>query len=261
MDVHRHRRPTKKPVVTLKALDLFCGAGGASVGLHRAGFEVIGIDNNPKRAKRYPFEFICADATDPPIKLDSFDLIWASPPCQRYTNVWLGTPEKRGKYPDLLPAVRDILAAAGRPYIIENVPGAPMRGDVVLSGAMFGLEIVRKRVFEIAGFEMPLVLQSVWLGKTVSAGQLACVAGQGANNAWNVRRKTERRTGKATKWRHLPKDLKDALRTRNCVAGWRDAMRIDWMTRDELREAVPPDYSEFLARGALDYWRKANAAA
>lgn len=144
-----------------------------------------------------------------------------------------------------------MLEAAGRPYCIENVPGAPMRADVVLVGAMFGLEIVRKRLFECGGFQPPFALLQEHFQKTVSNGDLATVAGQGANNAWNVRRKAEKRQGKATKWRDLPEDLKRRLCDRNSADGWRRAMGIDWMTRDELREAVPPAYSEHIAREAI----------
>lgn len=256
------RRRKSRP----KALDLFCGAGGASMGLHQAGFDVTGIDllankktgqpADPARVKgtgsRYPFRLIVADALDPPVNLADFDFIWASPPCQHYTNVWLGTPEKRDNYPDLLPATRALLAASGRPFAIENVPGAPMRADVVLSGAMFGLDIIRKRLFECEGFRPPFALEQEHFGKTVSNGDLATVAGQGANNAWNVGRIGEKRTGKATKWRDLPEDLKDRLRTRNNAEGWRAAMDIDWMTRDEIREAVPPAYARFIAEAVIE---------
>ena len=176
-----------------RALDLFCGAGGATAGLQRAGFEVIGIDHNPRRAKRYCGHFICADALAPPVRLADYDLIWASPPCQRYTNIWLGQEYMRDRYPNLIPATRALLQSSGVPWVIENVPGAPLRADVVLTGAVFGLDIVRKRLFEVQGFEPPFILLQEHFQKTVSNGDLACVAGQGANNAWNVRRKADKR--------------------------------------------------------------------
>ena len=234
------------------ALDLFCGAGGASMGLHCAGFDVVGVDINLKRGKRYPFQFICGDALRPPVDLGAFDFIWASPPCQHYTAVFNGRDHLRAKYPDHVGAMRDLLTAAGVPFVIENVPGAPISPDVVLTGAQFGLDIVRRRNFEVHGWAAPFALQSRHMGKTVTNGGLACVAGAGANKAWNVRRKAEKRLGKATKWRDLPADLKRRLTTRNCVAGWREAMGIDWMTRDEIREAVPPAYAEFIGRAALE---------
>ena len=240
-------RSTDRPT----CLDLFCGAGGASMGLSQAGYEVTGIDNNPKRAKRYPFTFICADALKPPVRLEGFDLIWASPPCQRYTTVFRGQEHRRLLHADLLGPTRDLkLDAASVPYVIENVPGAPIRADVVLTGAVFGLEIVRKRLFEISGFPPPFTLLQEHFRKTVSNGDLATVAGKGANNAWNVRRKASKRKGKAIRWRDLPEDLKTRLKQRNNAAGWRAAMDIDWMTRDEIREAVPPSYARFIGQAA-----------
>ena len=222
------------------------------MGLHEAGFEVVGVDIEPKRARRYPFTFICADALSPPVQLEEFDLIWASPPCQAYTEVFRGRPEMKEKYPDLLPDTRELLAASGRPWIMENVPGAPLRADVVLTGAMFDLDIVRRRHFECEGFTPPFSLLVQHMGRTVSNGDLATVAGAGANNAWNLRRQAEKKFGRPMKWRDLPPDLKDKLRRRNCVQGWRDAMGIQWMSRDELREAVPPAYSRFIATAAVE---------
>src|SRR5271157_4335910 len=104
-----------------KLLDLFCGAGGASEGYHRAGFEVVGVDINPQ--PHYPFKFIQADAMTFP--LDGYDVIHASPPCQAYTVA--GYNERaRGKiYPDLLDAIRQRLIENAKPWIIENVPGSP----------------------------------------------------------------------------------------------------------------------------------------
>ncbi len=124
-----------------RLLDLFCGAGGAAMGYHRAGFEVVGVDH--KQQKRYPFEFHKADAMVFP--LHGFDVIHASPPCQHYANVtrWRGRPHD---HPDLVKAVRDRLA--GLVYVIENVIGAPLVGPRLLCGTGFGLPIRRHRLFE-----------------------------------------------------------------------------------------------------------------
>ena len=129
----------------MRLLDLFCGAGGASMGYHQAGFdEIIGVDIEPQ--PNYPFEFVQADATQPPFDLADFDLIHASPPCQhftRYKNVHKDIDERYG---DHLAETQSLLA--DYPYVIENVPGAPMRPDVVLCGSMFGLDVMRHRWFE-----------------------------------------------------------------------------------------------------------------
>ena len=225
------------------ALDLFCGAGGAGMGLWRAGFEVIGVDNRPQ--PRYPFRFVQANALELPFDLRAFDFVWASPPCERYTRMWLGREHMREKYPDLIDPTRAMLDDAGVPYAIENVPGAPLRPDLVLTGALFDLPIIRDRVFEISGFVAPFALAHQHTG-TVSNGDLACVVGQGANNAHNRRKRGELRS-----WKALPADLRRRLLDRNCAAGWRQAMDIDWMTRNEIRKAIPPAYSEYIGRAAL----------
>ena len=125
-----------------RALDLFCCAGGAGMGLHRAGFDVVGVDIYPQ--PRDPFEFRRADAMTFP--LDGFDFIWASPPCQQFCA--LRTREDLSGYPDLIDPIRQRLVATGKPFVIENVPGAPVRKDLILCGNMFGLRSYRHRHFE-----------------------------------------------------------------------------------------------------------------
>ena len=117
-----------------KALDLFCCEGGASVGLHQAGFEVVGVDIKPQ--KRYPFQFHQADAMDFP--LEGFDFIWASPPCQGYSHL---TPkDAKGRHEKLIHILRERLMESGVPYCIENVAGArkELKNPVMLCGSMFG---------------------------------------------------------------------------------------------------------------------------
>ena len=124
-----------------RLLDLFSGAGGVAVGYHRAGFEVVGVDHLPQ--PRYPFEFHEGDAMTFP--LDGFDVVHASPPCQGYANVtrWRGN---QANHPRFIAGTRQRLI--GRPYVIENVMGAPLFEPVMLCGTMFGLPIRRHRLFE-----------------------------------------------------------------------------------------------------------------
>ena len=124
-----------------RLLDLFCGAGGAAMGYHRAGFDVVGVDI--VRQKHYPFEFHQADALAFP--LDGFDAIHASPPCQGYANVtrWRGNQDD---HPRLIEPLRARLL--GHTYVIENVMDAPLREPTMLCGSMFGLPIRRHRIFE-----------------------------------------------------------------------------------------------------------------
>jgi C-5 cytosine-specific DNA methylase len=136
---------------TVRLLDLFCGAGGAAMGYHLAGFEIVGVDIDPQ--PNYPFDFVAADAMTFP--LDGFDAIHASPPCQHYAPVtrWRGDA---GNHPDLLEATVARLRASGLPWVVENVPYAPLRPDFVLCGSMFGLQVRRHRWFltSWAGFEL-----------------------------------------------------------------------------------------------------------
>jgi DNA (cytosine-5)-methyltransferase 1 len=129
-----------------RLLDLFCGAGGAAMGYHRAGFEVFGVDILPQ--PRYPFPFIQADALFPPVRLSEFDAIHASPPCQAYSRLrhlpWL----KGREYPALIDATRAMLQEAGVPWVIENVEDAPLRNGLNLCGMMLGLPLTRHRRFE-----------------------------------------------------------------------------------------------------------------
>lgn len=235
------------------ALDLFCGAGGAARGLQRAGFFVLGVDIKPQ--PRYAGDlFVRGDALNPPVRIEDFDFAWASPPCQRYSRATLVYGrDALLRHPDYLPRVRDTLLAARVPcWVIENVPSAPMRADVVLTGAQFGLLIVRERWFECHGFTPLFALASEWGEKSVTGGDLACVAGRGAN-AGNWKRRYRR-------WADMPAALRARLSARNSVAGWREAMQMPWATRDEIREAVPPAYAEFIGRAAIAEVQRRRAA-
>jgi DNA (cytosine-5)-methyltransferase 1 len=211
--------PVTRPLV----LDLFCGAGGASMGLYRAGFDVIGIDI--KRQPRYPFRFIQADALKPPVDLSRFDLIWASPPCQAY--VRSGMVAKDGRHPRLIEPVRKMLRVSGAPWIIENVPGAPLRADLVLCGTMFGLGIRRHRLFEGEPALPPFVPATCDHGRPIT-GVYGHPHGRGG--AWRNGRRPM-----------LPGNAET----------WGREMGIAWMIPSELALAVPPAYAEFIGRWAL----------
>ena len=136
----------------VRCLDLFCGSGGASAGLHRVGFDVTGVDINPQ--PHYPFKFIQGDALEQ--DLTGFDFVWASPPCQAFTAMQ-HIRKNAHKHPDLIAPMRDKLTAWGGAWVIENVKGAPLRNATMLCGTMFGLRIVKHRYFETS-WEMPVLL-------------------------------------------------------------------------------------------------------
>lgn len=224
-----------------RLLDLFCGAGGCSVGYARAGFEVVGVDL--KAQPRYPFEFIQGDALQyAGVNWMDFDAIAASPPCQHYS---VTRHSHSKEHPDLVPATREMLQFTGKPWVMENVPGAPMTNYVELCGASFGLEATdddgaplvlrRHRLFETNFM--------VWdpppcaCGKYRNAGvMVGGVYGAGPSNRskapWDG---FGRRRGGYTPKQHVRAEL----------------MGIDWMTQGELSQAIPPAYTEFIGRALL----------
>lgn len=139
----------------MKVLDLFCGAGGAAAGYAQAGHTVAGIDSNPLLEADYRASgahgFKCMDALEAIAAIGDVDFYHASPPCQRYSRMSNCRPGVAAEYPDLIGPVREALDAAGKPYVIENVPGSPLRNPVVLCGFMFGREMYRHRWFEAGG--------------------------------------------------------------------------------------------------------------
>jgi len=165
----------------MRLLDLYCGGGGAAMGYHRAGFEVVGVDINPQ--PNYPFQFIQGDALEFARNFGTdFDAIHASPPCQAYTRKAANWGRERKHWidhPNLVGPTRDLLVALGKPYVIENVPGAPIRADMTLCGTMFGLSIIKHRNFELsfpAAYILPPCdhsdVYNPWHGKGRSADKL-----------------------------------------------------------------------------------------
>lgn len=201
----------------LRALDLFCGAGGATKGLQRAGFYVVGVDINPQ--PRYcGDEFHQADAMTFP--LDGFDFIWASPPCQKYS---AATRHLAKESPKLIEPVRERLVGTQSAYCIENTPGAPLLQPITLCGLSFGLNVKRHRLFET----------------NFPVRAIPCVPGHPGD--WYVIFGHEVRSR-----RHG-----HAAGRKNKLAEGRKAMDIDWMTRGELSESIPPAYSEYIAKEFL----------
>lgn len=201
-------------------LDLFCGAGGAAMGYHRAGFDVVGVDIEPQ--PHYPFEFHQRDVLEfcTPFWTSRFHAIHASPPCQR----WLGVPFAKGEtaYPDLIAPTRELLVASGLPWVMENVPDAPLDG-FILCGSTFGLPVVRHRRFETSfdvGMVPSMCRQKSWGRGTEHRGAYPF-----AHGAWRP--------------------------------AWREHVVWPWMTLEKTHDAVPPAYTEWIGTQLLEYIRRA----
>ena len=248
-----------------RLLDLFCGAGGAAVGYHRAGFDVWGVDIKPQ--PHYPFEFIQSDAiqimeaiygdcgdrsgrgrggsvefrtkTSPTGREDqgrrsakpglgafpySFDAIHASPPCQKFSRTahLARSQGKKASNVDLLTPIRPLLRATGLPYVIENVEGAPMESPIFFCGSSFDLKVRRHRLFESNLLLLGAPCDHERQGRPVGVY--------------------------GSKGDDIPKGGKTAA----TVEEAQEAMGIDWMPRwDELKEAIPPAYTEWIGRQLL----------
>lgn len=212
-----------------RLLDLFCCAGGAGMGYHRAGFDVVGVDCEPQ--PRYPFRFVQADALDYLAAHGSdFDVIHASPPCQKNVKGLAAVNRALGRqldHPDLIEPTRALLHALGKPYIMENVMGAPLRGAVRLCGTSFGLPIYRHRLFECS--ELVMVPACEHDRQREAKYWTSWMPGG------------ERRRAKVVQ-------VYDAAGERH---EWGPALGIDWMTPAELTQAIPPAYTEHLGQQYL----------
>lgn len=214
-------------------LDAFCKAGGAGMGYHLAGFEVVGVDIEPQ--PHYPFEFIQADALEFIARYGAeFDVIHTSPPCQVYS---VTAPLSNGNHPDLIEPTRSALLATGKPYVIENVPGAPLINPLMLCGTMFGLRVIRHRLFECLPviWWPPAPCQHV--GKSTGSA------------AYHRRMKT-----RGTKTASVREGFAFVTVCGNdyLVKEGKEAMGIDWMTKSELSQAIPPAYTRWLGSRILE---------
>lgn len=225
-------------------LDLFCCQGGASRGYVDAGFDVIGVDIVPQ--PRYPYDMIVGDAVavlrslldgkvDPTIgyALEDIDAIHASPPCQRYTT-GTNNPER---HPDLVGPVRDLLMGSGVPWVIENVPGAPLIDAVQVCGSAFDLAVRRHRKFE-----SNVALLGTGCDHR-SQGQPVGVYGDHPDRREYRRPDGTRRGSKA-----------------RGVGEARLAMGMEWADWHGLREAIPPAYTAYIGRQLMTHVREEVAA-
>jgi DNA (cytosine-5)-methyltransferase 1 len=211
-------------------LDLFCGAGGAAMGYHRAGFDVIGVDLAPQ--PHYPFPQIQRDALEIVSMIrGNWAAIHASPPCHDFSTA-SGVAKKHhgAEYVDLIAPTRAALIATGLPYVIENVATAPLISPARLCGSSFGLNIRRHRLFETNWMLWSVPCDHGWqtprfrslASQQAKAGRLSTVVGVHGNTQYAGEFQIR------------------------C-----QAMGIDWMTNDELCEAIPPAYTEHIGKQLL----------
>lgn len=202
-----------------RLLDLFCKAGGATKGYQEAGFYVVGVDIEPQ-PNYCGDKFIQADIlafSDDDVK--EFDIVHASPPCQASTTLKARQGDK--DYPELIPAVRELLAPSGLPYVIENVPGAALIEPIVLCGSAFGLGVRRHRLFE----------------------SNVALMSPGCSHALQPPRFDIYERGR---WFKSPVARVYGSGGGKAREHWDEAMGIDWMNTKELAQAIPPAYTKFI---------------
>lgn len=207
----------------MKLLDVCCGAGGCSVGYARAGFEVIGCDLFPQ--PEYPFTFIQTNALE--IDFAPYDIIHLSPPCPRFSVATRFNPGKAESHEDLLTPLRVKVLASGKPYILENVVGAPLHKPIRLCGTMFGLRVYRHRLFEsnlpiVAPTHPKHLYRSTRPGRIPQAHEFWCVAGHFGN--------------------------------KQAAA---EVLGVEWMSkRKNISDAIPPAYTYYLGLQAMHVLQK-----
>lgn len=235
-------------------LDLFSGAGGCARGYQMAGFYVVGVDIKPQ--KRYVGDdFLVGDALEVlrrlidggsivgnrVYRLENFSLIHASPPCQGYSvtiHIHKNSSKKKS-HPKLIEPTRELLQTTGKPYVIENVPGAPLNGNLLLCGTMFGLRVIRHRIFETYPQDIYAPSTCNHWGHTM--GNNAKVKNRGVVQSFEL----------APFLTISGHDYK--------LSDGQVAMSIDWMTRDELNESIPPAYTHYIGRQMLELIKELNS--
>lgn len=214
--------------MTRRLLDLFCGAGGASMGYHRAGFEVVGVDLANER--RYPFEFIRADALEFVAEHGhEFDVIHASPPCQEVSSTrhLRDAQGGTGRHLNLIPETRTALIASGLPYVIENVPRSPLLDPVWLCGSMFGL--------------------GVWREDEQKFRPLRRHRGFESSVKMAAPPDTHREQGRPLGvYGSMRDDIPSGGQTVRSIAEARELMGIDWMLWGDIIESIPPAFTEWI---------------
>lgn len=223
-------------------LDLCCGAGGAARGYRSAGFAVWGIDNNARLETDYlasgAEKFICADVLD--VLNDRsfvrhFDLVHCSFPCQGYSRMSHCRPGLADSYPRLITPGRELLLAAGVPFVIENVGAARpwLQDPMTLCGQMFDRPIYRHRLFEPGG------------GLTLSAPVQPKATRQNRECGWSH----PIPAAKAGHWEPGKYVSVSGHERRGIV---NEAMDITWMhNRDDVAESVPPYMTSFIGLQVL----------
>jgi DNA (cytosine-5)-methyltransferase 1 len=203
----------------MKILDLFCCCGGASTGLSENGQnEVVGVDFT--NCHNYPFKFVHSDVFKLDKKFfDQFDFIWASPPCQQFSigsKRWLNSGYDMP--PNLIPETRDLLMKTGKPFVMENVPNAPLRRDLILCGEIFGLRVIRHRHFEIEGFK--------------------CIQPKHPKHKPRI-------DPKHSYYSQIAGHGGDSYSYK--IEDWKKDIGIDWVNdKEHLVEMIPPAYSQYI---------------
>jgi len=223
-----------------RLLDAFCCEGGAAVGYARAGFEVVGVDLEPRFAKRYPYEFHAGDALEF-IKEHGheFDVIHASPPCQGYSR---GNAGRETKWPKLIPQTRDALIATGKPYIIENVKdaGPHMVDPTMLCGCMFDLSTIDTDGVRIH-LQRPRLFETNW--DLTAPRPCDHSAHEWVAGAYGGARRNKYEAKYIRKGGYVPPD-KDVVKA---------LLGIEHdMTWNSLYESIPPSYTGFIGRRMLE---------